>query len=184
MTLLIPSLNDILHSRWGRIVAPFVGLLLVLAAVSFWHGRDARAIHRRLSRLQHLVSKDGDEKPLAQLAQTREVIEYFTQGAVMELGQPMPFLEGRQEIAALFQQARATFRTIDVNIRDQELRLADDRRSAELDMTVEVKAEARGEALHEVRELRLDWMKKDGRWLIARASNVDTIRKPQPVTTP
>lgn len=184
MIVNIPSLSGILASRWGRIAVPAAAVLLVGLLIVFWRGRDARAIHRRLDELRELVSKDGEEKPLAQLAQTREVIEYFTPDAPIIVGSPLPALQGRQEIAALFHQARAVFRTIDVKIRDRALQIAADKLGATMDMTAEVVAEGLGETVREVREIRTNWVKQDGDWLISEVSNVETIRKPQPATTP
>lgn len=184
MILNIPSLSGILASRWGRIVIPLAAVIAAALLLLFWRGRDARAIHRRMDELRDLVSKDGAEKPLAQLAQTREVIEYFTADAPIIVGSPLPALQGRQEIAALFHQARAAFRTIDVKIRDRALQITGDKLGATMDMTAEVAAEGPGESMRDIREIRTRWVKQGGKWLISEVSNVETIRKPQAATTP
>ena len=152
---------------------------LIIAAAAAWLTRDQRQINGNLKRLQKLISKSEEEKTLGGMIRAKEVAGYFSAPMDVALGAPWPAFEDRNELAAAVHYARGMVQAIKVIIRNKTLNIGPDRKSATMVFAAEAVVTVGGQVDRDIRELRLIWVKQQGKWLISKVELKETIRRPQ-----
>jgi hypothetical protein len=152
--------------------------VLVIGTVMIWLNRNEWAIQHNLSRLRRLVEKSENESALTTAVRAREISLFFTAQVNVSLGAPLPKLDSREEVAAIALHVRSTADTIQLKIRDRRLTLAPSGTSATMSLTAEGIVRMGGQTDRDIREFRLDWIKRDGRWLISGLGSDESIRRP------
>ena len=153
-------------------------MALAVAGFWWWHGRDERAIRRSISTLAGLLSKTSEESDIAAMVRTKKIIGFFATPLDLRLGAPFHEITERDEGILAIHQVRASVKSLRVIVRDAALSVADNRTSASASVAVEGVVVVQNEPTHEIREFELDWVKRDGDWLIAKVNVTETIRPP------
>ena len=154
-------------------------ILLIIGATAAWLTRDQRQINGNLDRLQKLVSKSEDEKSLGGLIRAKEIAGFFAAPMDVALGAPWPAFEDRNDLAAAVHHARGMAQAIKVIIRNRTLSISPDRESAAMVLAAEAVVTIGSQTDMDIRELRLTWIKQQGKWLISKVELMETIRRPQ-----
>ena len=162
-----------------NLLSTFLAILLIIAGAAAWLTRDQRQINGNLNRLQKLVSKSGEEKPVGGLIRAREIAGYFASPTDVALGAPWPAFEDRRELAGAVHHARSMVQEIKVIIRNKTLDIAPDRESATMVFAAEALVTVGGQTDRDIRELRLIWIKQQEKWVISKVELKETIRRPQ-----
>ncbi len=161
----------------------WVALLAVVMAVTLvtcMHNREERRIQRRLNALQKLVIKNQTESPLAVLLRCRQISEFFTKTSSVELGDPLPTLEGRDSLLAVMQQVYTSAESVKISVRDSSLNVEADRRHAVMNVTAAGEIAMDGQTDHQIREFQMRWIRdEDGNWRIDGVKLNETIRPPE-----
>ena len=152
--------------------------LFVIGGIGAWFTRDLRQIHGNLDRLRDLVSKSSDEQAIGGLIRAKEISGCFAVPMTVELGAPWPTFSDRDELAAAVHHARGMAKEIKVNIRNKTLKIAADRTTATMDLAAEAEVTMGRQSERDIREFRLQWVKQNGKWLIAKVEGRNTIRRP------
>jgi hypothetical protein len=161
-----------------QLLSAGVAALLVVAASAAWLTRDQRQINGNLNQLRKLISKSEEEKGLGGLIRAKEITGYFTASMDVNLGTPWPDFKDRDELATAIHHALSMAQTIKVIIRNKTLDFSPDRKSAMMVIATEAVVTFGGQTDRDVRELRLIWVKQQGKWLISKVERKETIHRP------
>jgi hypothetical protein len=166
--------------------ARLVSFVAVAAAAFFAWSRpsgDERAIRARLDGLVATVNANNGEG-LAAMAHAAEIGGYFTDDAVVDLGEGTARIVGRSTLmgmAARLQPRAAAFR---LRFDDVGVRVAPGGTSADVTLTASFIQRAtgpegespEGESM-DAREFTLAMTRSSGGWQIARITAIDTLRQ-------
>jgi hypothetical protein len=164
----------------GRIVR----LLLVAGsfALGFWgwrflHRSPERVIRRELAELARTACIPANEGNLPRLANAQKLASFFTTDVEIDFdlrGRFSQTISGRSELQEKALAARAALSGLTVEFLDINVTVAPDGQSATADLTA--KASLPGDTVPQVEEVKVDFKKVDGDWLIQHAENVKTLR--------
>lgn len=163
-----------------QVVRPTVLVLLAVLAVVVWRGRmtdEERAIRDRLSALRGEVNASAADG-LANVTRAARIGGYFTDEAVVDLGEGAPPIRGRDTLmgmAARLQPRTAAFR---MDLDDVSVELVPGGEAADVILTASFVSSsvATGEESRDAREFALVLVKSDGPWRISRVTAIDTFR--------
>lgn len=162
------------------IVRALILLVLLTGGILAWRSRstpDERAIRARLEALRNEVNtstKDG----LGTAARAVQIGSYFTEDAIVELGERSVPIRGRDTLmgmAARLQPRTAAFR---MDLDDVSVDMLPDSDAADVLLTASFvrRNVSTGEESLDAREYALVMTKVDGTWRIARITAIDTLR--------
>ncbi len=163
----------------GRI---FRGLLLVaLAGLVLWgwrilHPSPEHIIQKALAALARSACVPPNEAQLSKLANAQKVAAFFAPDAEINIdipGRISQTINGRGEIQEKALGARAVLSGFTVEFVDVGVTVAPDGQSAIARLTA--KANFPGDNVPQVEELKIDFKKIEGDWLIQHAENVKTL---------
>ena len=164
----------------GRIVR----LLLVAGscALAFWcwrllHPSPERVIRRELAELARIACVPANEGNLPKLANAQKLAGFFTTDVEIDFdlrGRFSQTISGRSELQEKALAARASLSGLTVEFLDVNVTVAPDGQSATTDLTA--KANLPGDTVPQVEEVKVDFKKVDGDWLIHHVENVKTLR--------
>jgi hypothetical protein len=146
------------------------------ALLFFLWPNEEKAVRRHLERLADTIEKQADEKDMEAAAKALKISNYFTPGAVIVVGKPVPDLSGRASIkqAALF--GRASVQTITVDFVDVSVNFEEDGR-AHVECTAQGRVQEVGsERGIEARYIEMILVKQDGEWLIDKMNEVKALQ--------
>jgi uncharacterized protein (TIGR02246 family) len=151
-----------------------IGIAVVVATAAMFAWRsvfpsDERQIRRQLTRVADEVNEQREG--LSVVAQAADVASAFADDVVIDLGQGTP-IRGRDTLMGIVARLQPRARRYEMRIRDMDVRV-DDPASA----TVDLSATTSGENGLDAREFKLQMVKRDGRWLIARVTPVQVLEK-------
>jgi hypothetical protein len=153
-----------------RIVAIAV---VVAAAVMFaWRSvfpSDERQIRRQLAHVAEEVNEQ--RQGLSAIAQAADVASAFADDVVIDLGPGTP-IRGRETLMGIVARLQPRTSRYEVRIRDMDVRVNDHTSAA-----VDLSATTSGENGLDAREFKLQMVKRDGKWLIARVTPVQVLEK-------
>ena len=150
-----------------------IAAIVVAAAVFTWRAvfpSDERQIRRQLTRVAEQVNEQSEG--LAAVARAADVGSAFADEVVIDLGQGAP-IRGRDTLMAIVARVQPRTSRYEVKIRDMNIRVADDDRLAFVDLS----ATTSGENGMDAREFKLEMVKREGTWLIARVTPVQVLEK-------
>lgn len=178
-------MNSIALSSRGnlkRAGAAAATVLVVLFLAAWWTGREERRINSRLGKLCDLASKDGPENAIPSMVRAREFSGYFVETPAVILDSPALTISDRTELAGIVLQIRSSFERIQVRIRDRKLAIRPGKDAADMSVTAQADLTSGGQTETDIREFRIEWVKRNGQWLIAGASAASSIRRPAGTT--
>lgn len=155
-----------------------VVLVGVMAALWLNRPNDAHLIRREWQQVLQLCRKDDAGSVLSAVTRPLELQMHFTTNALVETGAPYPLSIRRAELPSVFGRLWQMAGRIQVQSRGEDIVIAKSRRTAEMEVTVEVRAEVQGEIADGVDAYRLKWSREEGPWRIQRVQRMDTIKNP------
>jgi hypothetical protein len=150
-----------------------IAAIAIAAAVFAWRAvfpSDERQIRRQLTRVAEQVNEQSEG--LAAVARAAGVGSAFAEDVVIDLGQGAP-IRGRDTLMAIVARVQPRTSRYEVQIRDMNITVADDDRSAFVDLS----STTSGENGMDAREFKLEMVKREGTWLIARVMPVQVLEK-------
>lgn len=155
-------------------------VLVVLAALGFWlwtvfFPRPEKIIRKQLARLAHDASFSANENDIIKMADAQNIPDFFSTNVLINItipGREQQTLAGRDEIRAAALGSRAQATALDVKFPDVIVTVAPDKNSAVADVTVDATVSGEHDAV--VQELKFDFQKTSGEWLI---NKVETVQK-------
>lgn len=168
-------------SRIGtRRVWIFLLSVLVLGYAGLaWRNRDVQRISRRLEKLCALFNKQAGESPLTSMTRARELGAAFIGNPQVRLGPYLPAFFDRDELTASIHQGRSVFDEIRMSILDKAIHIAENRRSATSELSVEGTLVFQGDLERRIFDFRVWWTNEKGQWLIEAAEPLEVIKPPQ-----
>lgn len=155
------------------------GILLAAILIGgifwLWADEDEVVIRRKLSELVENVNKGGEEAPFVILMGTQEIMKTFSEEPEIDLGPPAGEGLDREELQAFVYQARNNLTTIEIELVEVEVAVADDRDSAEVEVLARSVATHQGQTYRDSRRFHLWWIQEDGKWVIHRAELIDRV---------
>lgn len=155
---------------------------VAVAALGLWgwfkfFPSDDTVIRRNLEKVARLASFNANEASLTRLGNARELANFFTLDARIEInmrGWHDQHIEGRDQLFEMGMAARSTGPGAKVELIDPVVEIPGTRDSAMVGLTL--KAQISGQTDLIVQELRLTMKKLSGHWLIQRVETVRTLR--------
>ena len=164
-----------------RSVLSAVILLVLLAAGIFaWRSRatpDEREIQARLDALRNEVNastKDG----LGTALRAAQIGSYFTDDAVVELGEGAAPIKGRDTVMGMVARLQPRTAAFRMDLDDITIDMAPGSTAADVLLTASFVRRniSTGEESLDAREYALVMTKADGTWRISRITGIDTLR--------
>jgi hypothetical protein len=164
-----------------RSVLSAVILLVLLAAAIFaWRSRatpDEREIQARLGALRNEVNastKDG----LGTALRAAQIGSYFTDDAVVELGEGAAPIKGRDTVMGMVARLQPRTAAFRMDLDDITIDMAAGSTAADVLLTASFVRRniSTGEESLDAREYALVMTKADGTWRISRITAIDTLR--------
>ena len=155
-------------------------LVLVMAGVLAWRSRetpDERAIRGRLDALRAEVNsstKDG----LGTAVRAAQIGSYFTEDAVVELGEGSVPIKGRETLMGMVARLQPRTAAFRMDLDDVTIEIVSGGDTADVLLTASFvrRSISTGEESLDAREYALVMTKAGGSWQIARITAIDTFR--------
>ena len=155
-------------------------VLIVLAALGFWlwtvfFPRPEKIIRKQLARLANDASFSANENDIIKMADAQNIPDFFSTNVLINItipGREQQTLAGRDEIRAAALASRAQATALDLKFPDIVITVAPDKNSAVADVTVNATVSGEHDAV--VQELKFNYQKTSGEWLI---NKVETVQK-------
>lgn len=162
-----------------KVVIPLVlvGIVLFIIIFLITYNRDQRIIKKKLNSLADTISKSDNEGDLAFITKAGRLNSSFTQDCLIEVGAPIPRIEGLETLMAVFSHFQQSAYNIDVTFYDITVTVDQQRITARTVMTVKATGPDPngGGDMTDAREIEMDWKKIDSTWKIARVSEIKTL---------
>ena len=128
--------------------------------------------------LKQAVNEDAAEG-LGSVARAAQIGAYFTDDVVVELGQGMGPIQGRESVTGMAARLPPGPGGYDLQFDDVSVNVAPHGDAADVDAAAMLtrRNDATGERSVDAREVSLGMRKVDGVWRIARVTAVDTLRR-------
>ncbi len=158
------------------------GILVVLLAAGFfgWRTREApdeREIRARLDALRNEVNTSTKEG-LGSALHAAQVGSYFTDDAVVELGEGAAPIKGRETLIGMVARLQPRTAAFRMDLDDITIDMVPGANAADVLLTASFTRRniSTGEESLDAREYALVMNKTDGSWRIARITAIDTLR--------
>ena len=168
------------HSKI-HLILPAVVLVGAGVLLYAWqHDRDARMIQRNLNRLRDNLEKEATETGAGAVRRSNRIPGFFAPDAGFRLAPHFPVPVDRRELAGHVFRARNALDTLEIDIPDRELTIADSRRAAAMRVFAQAKARfPDGQIERHELEFEVEWIEEDGTWLIREVILVQGVRNPR-----
>lgn len=148
----------------------FLCALLAGGLVLAWlllGGGDETRLRRTLNELAEQMSKGDSESLIASAARAERIAARFAERDVRICVEGAPDFSGpRDDVKAAVFQARSQVQKLHVSILDLQTEITPDGVRATQRFTAHAWADSPTAEDHAIREVRMDWVKSDGEWLI------------------
>ena len=159
-----------------------VFLAAILAGIGLWlfnvfFPSPEKVIRKRLQALAEAASFKGNDAPLVKLSRTQELGTFVLPDVSISIeipGRNVFTINGRDDLLELAGGARFATQGLDVQFVDINITVGPGKETATAELTV--KARVAGERDLIVTELRFDFRKADGDWLIQRVETLKTLK--------
>ena len=153
-----------------------LGLAAALAAGCSWWGDEKAAITTRLREFTHVVNAAAPEG-LGSVGRAGEIAAFFTDDAVVELGEGSTPIAGRETLMAMAVRLQPRIAQFTIGFADATINLASDRQSADVTLTVEfINRDQTARQQMDAREFKLAMRRVDDEWKMSRVTAVDTLK--------
>jgi ketosteroid isomerase-like protein len=164
----------------AALVRGLVAAAAVAAAVwvvyTFWPSHE-RAIRRQLDALAQTVNEDAADG-LGTVARAAQIGGYFTDDVVIELGQGVAPIHGRESVIGMAARLPPGKGGYDLRFEDVTVTVGPAGDAADVNAAAMMtRNDATGERSTDAREVSLGMKKVDGIWRIARVTAIDTLRR-------
>ena len=153
--------------------------ILVVAGVFAYRAltrTEEDAIRREFSRLMELAAIDGMESPLKAGLRAADIVEFFTTDINISSRFANISISSRRELRQLVFQARTSLERLSVRVRRNRIEIDADGENATMDISLEIRVVGMGENRRDRDSFTIQWVKRDGNWLIDRIERYETIR--------
>lgn len=154
-----------------------IALIAVVAGITAWlmfrPGDAEAAIHKRLDALEELAHKSAPESQFESIGKARRAAGFVTENASLELLPGMGSVDGRDALSGTLVALRNRATHIDLSLGSRQITLADSGDRATVTLTASASGEGFGERRSHRTRYRMEWVKLDGDWYIARTSRLD-----------
>ena len=162
------------------VLSAVILLVLLAAAILAWRSRatpDEREIEARLGALRNEVNastKDG----LGTALRAAQIGSYFTDDAVVELGEGAAPIKGRDTVMGMVARLQPRTAAFRMDLDDITIDMAPGSTAADVLLTASFVRRniSTGEESLDAREYALVMTKADGTWRISRITGIDTLR--------
>jgi hypothetical protein len=152
-----------------------IALLALLGAIGFWlwtiwFPNPQKLVLKKVAQLAATATVKPADSPITRLTKVSDLIGYFSTDAVISYDAPevgARTVTGRDEIRELAAGGLGNVTSLQVQFLDATARVAPDKQSAEVTCTARVST-GDGKDFG-LQELRIQFRKIDGDWLITRA---------------
>jgi hypothetical protein len=159
-----------------------VFLLATLAALGYWlwtvfFPNPEKVIRTRINEIAQLASFASNEGPLAKISNAQKLSSYVAQNVEIHIEfqrRSDTVYSGRDEIMKACVAARNMTTGLTVEFPDIEITVHPGSQSATAEVTL--RAQMHGDRDYIIQELKIDFAKIEGDWLITRAETVRTLR--------
>lgn len=169
-----------------KIVSRLV-LLALLAGLGFWlwtvlFPSPERIVLKRISSLASTATVGAGDGAITRAAKVSSIIGYFSADTEIHFnveGLGARSLSGREEVREVAAGAMAGLSWLKVQFDDAKVKVAPDKQSAEVTCTARVSGAAAGGADNKdygFQQMRFEFKKIDGDWLITQAETVKTLQ--------
>lgn len=156
-------------------------LLAVVIGLGFWlwtifFPSPEKVVLKKISGLAAIATISANDSNLIRAAKAANLAGFFAMDAQIIVNVPdLPnrTLSGREEIQETALGGFANVKVLNVRFLDANVRLGADKQTADVDCTCEVNAGDKKD--FGVQELRFQFKKVDGKWLITRVETVKTL---------
>ena len=157
-------------------------LLGTLAALGYWlwsvfFPNPEKVIRKQINEIAKLASFASNEGALAKLSNAQKLASYVAENVEIRVEfqrRSESVYSGRNEILQACVAARNMATGLSVDFPDIEIAVHPGKQSATAEVTL--RAQLHGERDYIVQELKIDFIKTGGEWLISRAETVRTLR--------
>lgn len=158
-----------------------IGLLIAMAALGGWlwtlfFPGPEKIVRRQMSHLAKTVTFTAQDSPIARAAKAQKLVGFFSQDAKIFLdwtGYGERTISGREEIREDATVGFASISALAVDFLDVTINVADDKKSAEARCTAKLRIG--DNKSYDVQEMRFQFMKIEGAWLITKAETIRTL---------
>jgi ketosteroid isomerase-like protein len=164
-----------------RVIAGALFALGLLAVgVVAWRARDTpdeRAIRKRIDTLRAEI-KASATGSVGTAARAARIASYFTEDAVVELGDPAFPIKGRDTVMGMVARLQPRTSAFRLDLDDVSIEMVPERAAADVLLTASFvrRSVATGDESRDAREYALVMVQTDGTWRIARITAIDTLR--------
>jgi len=125
-----------------------------------------------------LAEKTEKEGIIQSGMRAKEIASYFLKECRIEIGDPVPRIQGEQDLIRVTVQIRQNAGEIKVNLSDISIIVEEDRTRAKSTLTAAAAASGFRGGGEEVlpREIEIDWEKTGGKWKIKEARAIEVLR--------
>lgn len=163
-------------------IASRLVLLAILGALGFWlwtvlFPGPEKIVLKKISSLAATATVNANDGTFTRAAKVSSLISYFSTDAEIHYDVPgagAHVLTGRDEIRETAAGGFANVTSLKVQFQDATAHVAPDKQSAEVSCTARVNVG--NDKDFGIQELRIQFKKIDGDWLITRAETVKTLQ--------
>lgn len=139
--------------------------------------RDERRIRKNLEKLASLLEKTEKESILQAGVRAKKVAAFFKEDIRVEVGDPVPLLQIKQELIRTTVHFYQGLDTVKVKLSDVEITLKEDGGSARSLFTAvaAVTGAPRGSGDVLPRELEVTWEKEERKWKIRQVRTIEIL---------
>jgi SnoaL-like domain len=154
-----------------------IALVLVGSLLAYrWWTSPERQIRRVLAGVAGGLSHDTPTSALGAAAAASALQSYFAPDVTVELTRPTTVLKGRDHVLATAVRLRAFMPAMRVEFVDQQITVAADNQSADVDCTAMATLQDRaGQESVDAREVIISLRNVDGRWVISHGRAVEVL---------
>lgn len=168
-------------------IAAIVGAALAVAAVAgivlAMRGRDERAIRKNIKEIAESASKSKEDQFFTLLGKSETIKSRFAPDCRVAVEGELPEIAGAEALAGIVLQVLHSIQELKVEIDDVGVTVAPDRLGADSVMTARAIAPSPsapdvmgGGGLMDLREVKIQWRKIDGKWRVARLDARKVLR--------
>lgn len=159
-----------------------IAVLVVIGALGFWlwtvlFPSPEKIVLKKMAALANIATFSADASNITRAGKASSVVSMFAADAQISFNANGPgsrTFSGREEIREVALAGFGSLPSLDASFLDASARVGADKQSAEVSCTAKI--QLGGQKDYWVQEMRFQFKKIEGEWLIARAETVKTLQ--------